>query len=114
MLPKALGLEPTPLDSRFWRKPLRKDCNAAVPAPLVAAAPLLAGVLASAVLDAVLPLDAALPPKSEISFENDEFNVEIVWEDSVDDPPSAALELLTSSLLPTSVMSDCNERMMPD
>ncbi len=86
-MPKALELELEPLDSRFWRKLLRKDCNAAVPAPLVAGAPLLAAVPAFAVLDAVLPLDEVLPPKSAISFENDEFNVEIVLEDSVEEPP---------------------------
>ncbi len=59
-------------------------------------------------------LDDVPPPRSATSFEKDEFNVEIVLDDSEDDPPSAALELLMSSLLPTSVMSDCNELMMSD
>jgi hypothetical protein len=114
---------------RSCKKPVRKDCSAAVLAVLsvevpddvvedVDDDPVDAADAVEAVDDvdeevSALDVPAVVPPRSEINFENAVFNADIVLDDTVEGAPSAVDVSVMSSLLLRSVSREESAATMP-
>lgn len=94
---------------RSCKKPVRKDCKAAVLAVVSADDGVNEDVDAADGDDddvPVLELPDVVPPRSAINFENAVFNSEIALDETVEGAPAAAEELVISSLLLSSLMRE--------
>ena len=98
---------------RSCKKPVRKDCKAAVLAVVSADDDVDDDVGAAADDVPVLEVPEVVPPRSAINFENAVFNSEIALDDTVEGAPSAVEESVISSLLLISLMSDESADVRP-
>jgi hypothetical protein len=101
---------------RSCKKPVRKDCKAAVLAVVSADDDVDAADDAAADDDddvPVLELPDVVPPRSAINFENAVFNSEIALDDSVEGAPAGVEELVVGSLLLSSLMREESADVSP-
>ena len=94
-MPSVLADDPEPLFCRFCKKPVRKDCSAAMPVSVAS----LTSVLSLAAADALALVAAAevelaavpdvVPPRLATRVENALLKVESVLADKFDGAPAA-------------------------